>query len=52
MSLAVEKARNAKASMYRALIVDAAERLFADRGYENTKIQDIAAESGLSLGTL
>lgn len=38
--------------MYRALIVDAAEQLFAERGYEGTKIQDIAAESGLSLGTL
>lgn len=38
--------------MYRSLIVDAAEKLFAHRGYERTKIQDIAAESGLSLGTL
>lgn len=52
MSQAAEKARNAKASMYRSLIVDAAEALFAERGYERTKIQDIAAESGLSLGTL
>ncbi|UCH28319.1 MAG: TetR/AcrR family transcriptional regulator [Myxococcales bacterium] len=52
MSQAAEKARNAKASMYRSLIVDAAEKLFAERGYEHTKIQDIAAESGLSLGTL
>ena len=52
MSLAAEKARNAKASMYRSLVVDAAEKLFAERGYEQTKIQDIAAESGLSLGTL
>lgn len=52
MSLAAEKARNAKTSMYRSLIVDAAEKLFAEHGYERTKIQDIAAESGLSLGTL
>jgi AcrR family transcriptional regulator len=52
VSQAAEKARNAKASMYRSLIVDAAEKLFAERGYDNTKIQDIAAESGLSLGTL
>jgi AcrR family transcriptional regulator len=52
MSGAAAKARSAKTSMYRSLIVDAAERLFADRGYERTRIQDIAAESGLSLGTL
>ena len=38
--------------MYRSLIVDAAERLFAERGYDRTKIHDIAAESGVSLGTL
>ncbi len=38
--------------MYRGLIVDAAERLFAGQGYEQTKIQEVAAASGLSLGTL
>ncbi|MBW1760689.1 MAG: TetR/AcrR family transcriptional regulator [Deltaproteobacteria bacterium] len=52
MSQATAKARNAKTSMYRSLIIDAAERLFASRGYEGTKIQDIASESGISLGTL
>ena len=52
MSEAVARARSAKASMYRTLVVDAAEHLFATRGYERTKIQDIAAASGLSLGTL
>jgi len=52
MSQAAEKARNAKTSMYRSLIIDAAERLFASRGYERTKIQDVAAQSGISLGTL
>ena len=52
MSQATAKARNAKTSMYRSLIIDAAERLFANRGYEGTKIQDIATESGISLGTL
>ncbi len=52
MSQATAKARNAKTSMYRSLIIDAAERLFASRGYEGTKIQDIATESGISLGTL
>lgn len=38
--------------MYRTLVIDAAEHLFATRGYERTKIQDIASASGLSLGTL
>jgi TetR/AcrR family transcriptional regulator len=52
MSEAAQKARDAKTSMYRSLIVDAAEPLFAERGYEGAKIQDIAAASGLSLGTL
>ena len=52
MSEAVARAKSAKASMYRTLVVDAAERLFASRGYERTKIQDVAADSGLSLGTL
>jgi AcrR family transcriptional regulator len=52
MSQSTVKARNAKTSMYRSLIIDAAERLFASRGYEGTKIQDIATESGISLGTL
>ncbi|MBW1830737.1 MAG: helix-turn-helix transcriptional regulator, partial [Deltaproteobacteria bacterium] len=48
MSQPTAKARNAKTSMYRSLIIDAAERLFASRGYEGTKIQDIATESGIS----
>lgn len=52
MTEAAQRARDAKTSMYRALIVDAAEPLFAERGYEGAKIQDIAAASGLSLGTL
>jgi AcrR family transcriptional regulator len=46
MSQAAGEARNAKASTYRSLIVDAAEGLFAERGYERTKIQDIAAIFG------
>lgn len=47
-----KKLRTAKSSAYRSLIVAAAEGLFAEHGYEGTKIQDIAAQSGLSLGTL
>ena len=46
------RARTAKATMYRTLVVSSAEHLFATSGYERTKIQDIASASGLSLGTL
>ena len=52
MSLAVSKVRTAKTTMYRSLVVESAERLFAEQGYERTKIQDIAAQSEISLGTL
>ena len=52
MAHAAARAKSAKASMYRSLVVASAEHLFATRGYERTKIQDIAAASGLSLGTL
>jgi len=38
--------------MYRSLIIESAERLFAAQGYEQTKIHEIAAASGVSLGTL
>lgn len=52
MSPATARARDAKATLYRTLVVDAAERLLAHRGYAGTRIQDVAAEAGLSLGTL
>lgn len=37
---------------YREAILDAAERVFAQRGYHEAKIADIAAETGVSVGTL
>ena len=46
------RARDAKATLYRSLIIEAAEGLFAANGFEATKIHDIASASGLSLGTL
>jgi len=46
------KARKAKEELYRQLILDAALTLFADRGYDETKIGEIAEESGVSLQTL
>lgn len=41
-----------KRELYREAVLDAAERVFGDEGYEATKVQRIAAESGVSLTTL
>ncbi len=41
-----------KRALYREAILDAAERVFGEEGYEATKVQRIAAESGVSLTTL
>ena len=41
-----------KRELYRQAVLDAAERVFGDEGYEATKVQRIAAEAGLSLTTL
>jgi len=45
-------AKRAKAEMYRRLVLEAAERTFAERGFEVAKIQDIAQAAGLAPGTL
>jgi AcrR family transcriptional regulator len=42
----------ARARMYRELIFAAAERAFAEHGFEGATMQDIAAEAGISLKTL
>ena len=47
-----ENARRAREGLYRRLVLEAAERIFAEKGFEAAKIEEIAAESGLSLGTL
>lgn len=47
-----ERAREAKQALYRQLVLDAAQRVFAEKGYDDAKMEEIAAESGLSLGTL
>jgi AcrR family transcriptional regulator len=46
---AVVKARR---ELHRQLLIEAAERVFAQRGYEGTRMQDLAAGSGLALATV
>ena len=45
-------AKAARQELYRRLILEAAEASFAERGYEDARIQDIAERAGLSVGTL
>jgi|SRR5689334_1200463 len=44
--------RDARDAMYRAHIVDTAERVFSEKGFESTKMQDVAAAAAISLATL
>jgi len=44
--------REAKQDLYRQLVMEAAERVFADKGYDRAKMEEIARESGLSPGTV
>jgi AcrR family transcriptional regulator len=47
-----EKAREARTEVYRRHILEAAERVFAERGFEPAKLQEISAQAGLSMGTI
>jgi AcrR family transcriptional regulator len=47
-----DEARRARNDVYRQHIVEAAERVFAERGFEAAKVQDISAAAGLSMGTI
>lgn len=42
----------ARQALYRQMIFEAAERAFAEKGVEDTKMEEIAAGAGLALGTL
>ena len=46
------RVRDARQAMYREVILDAAEQVFAEHGYEATKVQAVAAAAGVSLATL
>lgn len=51
-SVAKAGVKRAREEMYRRLVLEAAERVFAEQGFEAARIQDIATEAGISLGTL
>ena len=46
------KVHDAKREASRAVAVDAAERVFAKRGYDGAKMQEVASETGVALATL
>jgi AcrR family transcriptional regulator len=47
-----ENVRRARAELYQKLVLEAAEKSFAERGFDATRMEQIATESGLSLGTV
>lgn len=47
-----ETVGDARRSLYRERIVEAAERVFAREGYAGARMQDVAAEAGLALATV
>jgi len=47
-----DEARAARNGVYRQHILEAAERVFAERGYETAKVVEIAYDCGLSMGTI
>lgn len=49
---AQQSLKDRKRELYREAILDAAERVFGEEGYEATKVQRVAAEAGVSLTTL
>jgi len=49
---AAEALRAAKDALSRDHITEVAERVFADRGFVNARMQDVAREAGVSLATL
>lgn len=45
-------AQDAREALYRELVLEGAEALFADKGVDATKMEEIAEAAGLSLGTV
>lgn len=49
---AKRRAKKAKEELYRRLVLEAAERVFARKGYDEAKIGEVAEQSGISVQTL
>lgn len=49
---AKQKLKERRQAMYRQVVLEAAEQVFADVGFDAAKVQEIANKSGLALGTL
>jgi AcrR family transcriptional regulator len=47
-----DKARQARNDLYRQHILEAAEEMFAERGFESAKLQEISRLAGVSMGTI
>ena len=47
-----DEARQARTGVYRQHILEAAEGVFADRGFDAAKVQEISQLAGLSMGTI
>ncbi len=47
-----ETVRRRRSELYRTVVLEAAERVFAERGFAAARMQQIAATAGLSLATL
>ena len=47
-----DEARRAQDEVYRQHVFEAAERVFAERGFESAKVQEISKLAGLSMGTI
>jgi AcrR family transcriptional regulator len=47
-----QRMKEERKALYRQAIDEAAERVFAAKGSDETRMQEIAAEAGVSLGTL
>ncbi len=47
-----DEARRVKNDLYRQHILEAAEQVFAERGFESAKLSEISATADLSMGTI